>query len=88
MSDMTIVRLTDQNALLQKSMDKHEVEMMEARRSIRGLQKQLREGYSSSLEEKSTQTEEVNNIIKLFVKVNHPTFGRWRSTPKNFSSYC
>ena len=42
LSDMTILRLTDQNALLEKGADKHEDQMLEARRIIRGLQKQLK----------------------------------------------
>ncbi len=42
MSEITITRLTDENALLGKDVEKYETQMMEARHTIRNVTKQLK----------------------------------------------
>lgn len=55
--DMTIRRLTEENSFLQKSADMHEDEMTEVRRTIKQLQRQVKDAHLVPLNHQLTQTD-------------------------------
>ena len=56
MTDMTIVRLTEKNEALEKSANQHDDQIFEAQRTIKNLQKQVKDGHDIVMKDQGTQT--------------------------------
>ena len=70
MSDMTIMRLTDEKTVLSKDVDRYEAQMVEARHTIRNMTKQLK-----TLQIASRSKHTRNQIIQVDVSYSFTVKG-------------